>query len=202
MQVKAASISIDDASLVDKCRSGDSAATERLILRYQGRIYNVILKMCANPDDAAELTQESFVKVLENIDGFRGKSSFYTWLFRIAVNLTLNHCKRSSRLGLRSLDAEDYDRSGRAKQMLREVLSDESSPDPATLAQNRELCALALDAIRSLDDAHRAVIVLRDIEGMSYVQMARVLEVELGTVRSRLSRARSKLREILEAMSR
>ncbi len=191
-------INIDDAVLVEQCRQGDSEAMERLILKYQNRIYNVILKMCANADDAAELTQETFVKVIENIDKFEGRSSFYTWAFRIAVNLTLNYCQRSGRLGLKSLDAEDDEHYGQARRQLKEFLNDDSSPDPAAVAANKELCEIVLKALMKLDEAQRTVVVLRDIEGMSYAQIAKVLDIELGTVRSRLSRARSNLRKILE----
>ncbi|MHC4573703.1 MAG: sigma-70 family RNA polymerase sigma factor [Planctomycetota bacterium] len=195
-----ANINLDDAMLVERCRQGDSAAMERLILKYQNRIYNVILKMCGNPDDAAELTQDTFVKVLENIDRFAGRSGFYTWAFRIAVNLTLNYCQRSVRVGYRSLDAEEQEGGSQAKSQLKEYLSDDSSPDPSVVAQSKELCNIVEKALMKLDGAHRMVVVLRDIEGMSYAQIAKVLEVELGTVKSRLSRARSNLREILEAM--
>ncbi|MHC4098007.1 MAG: sigma-70 family RNA polymerase sigma factor [Planctomycetota bacterium] len=83
-----ANIKMDDAVLVERCRQGDSAAMERLILKYQNRIYNVILRICVNTDDATELTQDTFVKIIEKIDEFEGRSSFYTWAFRIAVNLT------------------------------------------------------------------------------------------------------------------
>ncbi len=197
---EAANISIDDGVLVEQCRRGDSAALETLILRYQNRIYNVILKICANADDAAELTQETFVKVIENIDEFEGRSSFYTWAFRIAINLTLNYCKRSVKLGIRSLDAGDDEHNRQARGVLKEFLSDDSSPDPAVVAQNRELCEIAIKSLMGLDDPQRAVVVLRDIEGMNYAQIAKVLGVELGTVKSRLSRARSNLREILETM--
>ncbi len=82
------------------------SAVERLIGKYQGRIYNLILKICSNPDDAAELTQDTFVKIIENIDRFESRSSFYTWAFRIAVNLTLNYRKRKATVGFTSLDAE------------------------------------------------------------------------------------------------
>jgi len=197
---EAANISIDDGVLVEQCRRGDSAALETLILRYQNRIYNVILKICANADDAAELTQETFVKVIENIDEFEGRSGFYTWAFRIAINLTLNYCKRSVKLGIRSLDAGDDEHNRQARSVLKEFLSDDSSPDPAVVAQNRELCEIAIKSLMGLDDPQRAVVVLRDIEGMNYAQIAKVLDVELGTVKSRLSRARSNLREILETM--
>ena len=193
-------INIDESVLVEQCRLGDSAAMERLILKYQNRIYNVILKICANADDAAELTQETFVKVIESIDGFKGKSAFYTWAFRIAVNLTLNYCSRRVKLGLRSLDAEDKEQNGRAREALKEFLSNDSSPDPAEVAAKRELCELTVKALMKLDDAQRTVIVLRDIEGMNYAQIAEVLDIELGTVKSRLSRARSELREILETL--
>ena len=193
-------INIDDVVLVEQCRQGDSVAMERLILKYQNRIYNVILKICADPDDAAELTQETFVKIIENLNKFEGRSSFYTWAFRIAVNLTLNYCRRNVKLGFRSLDAELVQHNSQAKWLLRQFLSDDSSPDPAAVAQNKELCEIALESLMKLDDAQRAVVVLRDIEGMNYARIAEVLDIELGTVRSRLSRARSKLRQILEAI--
>jgi RNA polymerase sigma-70 factor (ECF subfamily) len=198
--LRAASINIDDSVLVRQSQAGDAAAMERLILRYQNRIYNVILKMCGNADDAAELTQEAFVKVIESIDKFKGKSSFYTWLFRIAVNLTLNHCQRQARTATRSLDAEEPDQEGEPSQALRDFLSDDRVADPAVLAQSQELCELAKRSLLELEEPQRAVVVLRDIEGMDYAQIADVLSIELGTVRSRLSRARSNLRDILENM--
>ena len=202
MYLKAPSISINDSVLVEKSQSGDTVAMERLILRYQNRIYNVIMKMCGNADDAAELTQETFVKVIESIDKFKGRSSFYTWLFRIAVNLTLNHCQRNAKMATRSLDAEESGSDSQAGSVLKDFLSDDSAADPAALAQRKELCRLAMQAMLKLDEPQRAVMVLRDIEGMNYAQIADVLNIELGTVRSRLSRARGHLREILEAMQK
>ena len=201
-QLKAASINIDDSVLVQRSQSGDTAAMERLILKYQNRIFNVVMKMCGNTDDAAELTQETFVKVIESIDKFKGRSSFYTWLFRIAVNLTLNYCQRNAKMATRSLDAEETESDGQTGQGLKEFLRDDSAIDPAVLAQRRELCDLAMQAMLRLEEPQRAVMVLRDIEGMNYTQIADVLNIELGTVRSRLSRARGHLRELLEAMQK
>jgi RNA polymerase sigma-70 factor (ECF subfamily) len=175
---------------------------ERLILKYQNRIYNVILKICANTDDAAELTQETFVKVIENIEQFQGRSSFYTWVFRIAVNLTLNYCQKRVKLAFRSLDAELDEQKGPVTQQLKDLLSDDSCPEPAVIAQNKELCEIARKSLMKLDDDQRAVVILRDIEGMNYAQIAEVLDIELGTVRSRLSRARGNLREILESLTK
>lgn len=201
MQSETTGISIDDAVLVKKAGRGDPEAAERLILKYQNRIYNAILKICANTDDAAELTQETFVKIIENLDKFEGRSSFYTWAFRIAVNLTLNHCRRDGKLAIRSLD-DDAEYNEQTKQVLKDLLADDKSPDPAAVVQNKELCAIVIGAMMKLDEAHRAVIVLRDIEGMNYAQIAEVLDIKLGTVRSRLSRARSNLREIMETFLR
>jgi RNA polymerase sigma-70 factor (ECF subfamily) len=199
-QASNVNVSVDDTVLVEQSRRGDSAAMDRLIRKYQNRIYNVILKICSDPDDAAELTQETFVKIIQNLNKFEGRSSFYTWAFRIAVNLTLNYCQRSSKLAIRSLDAEEDQYDSQAIQMLKDFLSDDSSPDPAAVAQKKELFEMAVKAIMKLDDAQRAVIVLRDIEGMNYGRIAEVLDIELGTVKSRLSRARSRLRDILEAI--
>jgi len=193
-------MSIDDNLLIEQCRQGDSAAIERLVLKYQNRIYNVVLKICADPDDAAELTQETFVKIIENIGKFEGRSSFYTWAFRIAMNLTLNYCQRNAKFAVRSLDSEEVPYDHQTTHALKELLSDDRSPDPAAMAQNKEVYEIAIKAIRKLDEPQRAVLVLRDIEGMSYARIAEVLDIELGTVRSRLSRARIRLREILEAI--
>lgn len=193
-------INIADDVLIEQCQRGGISAMERLILKYQNRLYNVILRICSNPDDAAELTQETFVKVIENIEKFQGKSSFYTWAFRIAVNLTINYCRRSSRVGLKSLDSDESGSDDQASGTLREYLSNDKSPDPAAMAQNRELCELVTQSIARLDEDHRTVLVLRDIEGMSYSQIAQVLELEPGTVRSRISRARGRFRDILETV--
>jgi RNA polymerase sigma-70 factor (ECF subfamily) len=193
-------VNIDDGVLIRKCSLGDKDAMETLILKYQNRIYNVILRICANPDDAAELTQETFIRVIEKIDDFQGRSSFYTWLFRIAVNLTLTHCKKSHRLGFTSLDTAISNKDQDARVMLKQFLIDESSPDPVELAQSKELCLIINAALMKLDEPHRAVIVLRDIESMDYTAIAETLELQLGTVKSRISRARVNLRQILEAM--
>jgi len=137
-----AKANIDDNGLIEQYRRGNVRAMEQLIVRYQDRIYNVILKICANRDDAAELAQDTFVKAIENIAGFKGKSSFYTWLFRIAVNRTLNYCKRRLKLDRQSLEAELQNSYSQAGRQLKLYLADESSPDPAEVAQNKELCQL------------------------------------------------------------
>jgi RNA polymerase sigma-70 factor (ECF subfamily) len=190
-------ININDAVLIKQCQRGDADAMGRLIVKYQDRLYNTILKICGNPDDAAELTQESFVKVIENIGGFRSQSSVYTWLFRVGVNLTLTFCNRKLRIGMRSLDAGGIDEDS---PKMAAVLTDSKQAGPVAEAENRELHQHVLAALEKLEDQQRAIIVLRDIEAMSYEQIAEALDVELGTVKSRLSRARAALRELLQAV--
>jgi len=191
-------IVLDDSVLVEKCRQGDSDATERLIIKYQDRIHNVIFKICQNRDDAAELTQETFVKLIEKIDTFKGNSAFYTWLFRIAINLTYTHCKRSVKLGMKSLDGTAEAEAAGAQ--LKDFLTDSTEADPTVLAQKKEVVQLIMAALGKLDEDHRAVIVLRDIEGMTYAEISETLEIGLGTVKSRLSRARANLKDILEVL--
>jgi len=197
----AENINIDDNILIRQFRDGDAKAMERLIVKYQDRVFNTIVKMCGNREDAAELTQDTFVKVLESIERFEGKSGFYTWLFRIAVNLTINHCKRRIRTGTDSLD-QPLKPDGRsvAVSSLRLMLSDDGSPDPARLAIDKEMRELVIEALGQLDNDHRTIIVLRDIEGMNYTEISETLNIEVGTVKSRLSRARNMLKETFEAM--
>jgi RNA polymerase sigma-70 factor (ECF subfamily) len=193
-------INIDDSILVRQCRDGDMQAMGRLIVKYQDRLFNTVLKICGNRDDAVELTQDAFVKVLESIGTFEGKSGFYTWLFRIAVNLTINHCRRRIRTSTESLDGDAGTGRSIAVSGLRTMLSDDGSPDPARLAIDKEMRELVVVALGRLDNDHRTIVVLRDIEGMSYIDISETLGIEMGTVKSRLSRARNLLREILEAM--
>ena len=193
-------ITLDDEVLIYRCRQGDSDAMGRLILKYQDRVYNTILKICANKDDAAELTQETFVKVIERINTFKGQSAFYTWLFRVAVNLTYNYCKRRVKLPIYSLENLMGKQLDDSRAQLKTFLADESTMDPAQIAQNKEIGQIALAALSKLEEDHRVVIVLRDIEGMTYDEIAQTLQIELGTVKSRLSRARANLKSILETV--
>jgi RNA polymerase sigma-70 factor (ECF subfamily) len=172
------------------------ASVEKLILKYQDRVYNTILKMCGNPADAAELAQDAFVRAIQGLKDFKGQSSFYTWLFRIAVNLTLNFCKKNSKLNFQSLNNEIDEDAGR---QLKDYLIDGNIVDPSELASKKEINGLILNALEKLEPQQRAVVVLRDIEQMSYNEIAETLDVEIGTVKSRIARGRKNMREILEA---
>ncbi len=182
------------------CQQGDAVAMQRLIVKYQDRIFNVILKICSNRDDAAELTQETFVKFIEKINTFKMQSAFYTWLFRIAVNLSLNFCRRRFKVTMHSIDTPAGPKAENACQQLRSFLVNEKEIDPLVAAQNREVGEIIVRALSRLEDKQRAVVVLRDIEGMAYAEIAESLDVEIGTVKSRISRGRENLREILKAV--
>lgn len=199
LQKQLENLVIDDSVLVARSKQGDSAAIERLIIKYQDRIYNVILKISGNKDDAAELSQETFVKFIEKVDTFKGNSAFYTWLFRIAVNLTYNYCKRRAKAPMQSLDKTAVEGDDDAGQ-LKAFLADKSEVDPAVIAQKKETGELIMKSLARLEDDQRMVLVLRDIEGMAYAEIAETLQIELGTVKSRISRARSNLKDILEAV--
>ena len=200
MKKQLENIVIDDAVLVRQCQQGDSVAMQRLIVKYQDRIFNVILKICSNRDDAAELTQETFVKFIEKINTFRMQSAFYTWLFRIAVNLSLNFCRRRFKVTMHSIDTPTGPEAESARQQLKSFLINEKEIDPVVAAQNREVGEIIVVALGRLEDKQRAAVVLRDIEGMAYAEIAESLEVEIGTVKSRISRGRESLREILKTV--
>lgn len=200
MQTDRTNISIDDDVLVARAQRGDLAAMGMLITKYQSRVYNVVLKICSNVDDAAELTQETFVRAMQSLENFEARSGFYTWLFRIAVNLTITYSKKNVRLGLVSIDENTLQGSQQAKTRLKEILTDDSVAEPSKIAEDKEMLELVNKGIMKLDEDQRAVLILRDIEGMNYAQIAQILNIEAGTVKSRLSRARANLREFLEAI--
>jgi RNA polymerase sigma-70 factor, ECF subfamily len=169
-----------------------------LIAKYQDRLYNSILRICGDREEAADLCQEAFVRVLERLETFRGQSQFYTWLFRIAVNLTISRRRRANRVRFTSLSNDPELGDG-------PLVEASSAPprlaaDPARQVMEGELHRRVLEAIDALDDEHRVVVVLRDIEDMDYEQIAAVLAVPVGTVKSRLHRARAMLRDKLNGV--
>ncbi|MGC9454584.1 MAG: sigma-70 family RNA polymerase sigma factor [Phycisphaerae bacterium] len=190
-------IAFEDASLVQRCRSGDLRGFEALVAKYQHRLYNALYRMTGRSDDAEEIAQDAFLKALEKLDSFGGRSSFYTWLYRIAVNLTISRRRRQGRIRFQPLTVgdEDFDRSQAAALSARKHQN--GNPGPAAAAESAETARLVTDALERLDDEYRIVVVLRDIEGMDYAQIAEVLELPAGTVKSRLHRGRSMLREML-----
>jgi len=189
----AGAILFEDAALVDRCRKGDMQAFGALAAKYQDRVFNMIYRMTGREADAEELAQETFLKALENLNQFRGQSGFYTWLFRIAVNLAISHRRRAGLLRFQTLSAgEDCDST--QADGLTAALAQKRNPGPESAAMSAEAQRRVCEALEELDDEFRLVVVLRDIEEMDYARIAEVLGVPAGTVKSRLHRARSILK--------
>lgn len=169
------------------------SAFGQLVVRYQDRVLNAILRMCGCVEDAEELCQETFVKALQSLPSFRQDSGLYTWLFRIAMNLTISRRRRGGKVKFQSLDAGgDGESGGRA-----EMLADPRSDGPER-AEQADVGRRVHEAMQALDDEFRVVVVLRDVEDMNYEQISSVLEIPVGTVKSRLYRARYMLQEKLK----
>lgn len=189
-------IAFDDAAIVAACCRGDMQAFEHLVAKYQDRLFNAVLRMCGDRDEAADLCQEAFVRAIEKIAQFHGRSQFYTWLFRIAVNLTISRRRRAATVKFASLYPDPQLGDSQADALTAEVAR-RREDDPADAADRHDTQRRVLEALEALDDEFRAVVVLRDLEDMDYQQMAEVLALPVGTVKSRLHRARCMLKEKL-----
>ena len=188
----------EDTALVEATRKGDMSAFGTLVAKYQDRIFNMVLRMCPRHAEAEELAQEAFLRALERIGQFRGHSKFYTWLFRIAANLALSHRRRAGRVKFRSMtDLEPDCGGGTQADRLTAALAARRQPGPEKQAMSAETARAVTAAIEELDDEFRLVVILRDMEGMNYAEVAEVTGAACGTVKSRLHRARLILREKL-----
>jgi RNA polymerase sigma-70 factor (ECF subfamily) len=192
-----------DVALLQKAQQGDRGAYGQIILLYQDRLYNAVLRMVGDREEARELTQEAFTRGLSKLETFRGDASPYTWLFRIAVNLAISQLRKVQRVRVFSLDRPiPNGRAGggrdatQAASLVDRVARDRSELPPQR-AERRERDEAVLAALGRLDAEYRAVLVMRDIEGFDYQQMADVLGLPLGTLKSRLFRARLALRDEL-----
>jgi len=195
-----ATLPLDDEALVEQVREGDTGAFGRLVTRHQDRVLNTCWRICGNAEDAQDLAQETFLNALQAIGSFQRKSRFYTWLFRIAVNVSISYRRRRAKRIALSLHGRDgaWRSDHQAAKLVGRVSSEADDPPARLSAQETE--RRLLQSLEQLDDDHRAVVVLRDIEGMDYHQIAEILEVPAGTVKSRLHRARMDLRERLKPM--
>ncbi|MFP4248129.1 MAG: sigma-70 family RNA polymerase sigma factor [Armatimonadota bacterium] len=173
-------------------QEGDAEAFDRLVEAHYRSVYNTAYRMLRTPSAASDATQATFVRVWEALSSFRGDASFSTWLYRITMNVCLDELRRNKNKPL-SLTVEDDD--GEAS---RERDIPDFSDEPASTAEQRQLQELVHEAIGRLSEDFRAVIVLYDIRGLSYQEIGDALEIPLGTVKSRLNRARQALREEIE----
>jgi len=184
---------MDDVELVERAKAGQPEAFARLVRRYQDRLFNTCWRICGHYDDALDVTQEAFAKAYENLHAFRQQSAFYSWLFRVAVNLALSHRRSAARRRTVSLDTTDS-ASGTQAERLVQRMRDETCETPDHAARQAEALSLVARALQELDDEHRTVVVLRDMEGFDYQQIGQMLDIPPGTVKSRLHRARMAIR--------
>ncbi len=185
---------LDDTGLLRDARAGDRAALGVLLKRHEGRVFNVVLGVVRHHSDAEDVTQETLIKVVENFEGFRGDAKFTTWMTRIAVNQAISLLRRRKRRPSVSLDSAGANGEGGS---LCHMAEQSREPSPSHRVEEEERHRWLRDGIASLDEGFRVVLVLRDIDGMDYHQIAETLELPLGTVKSRLFRARLLLREAL-----
>jgi len=185
-----------DADLVALSRAGDRQAFGELMQRYQDRVYSLAYRLIGDREEAADAAQDAFLNAYRALGSFRGESAFYTWLFRIAVNAARSRQRRMSlHATQRSLDAPGDANSQRANDPVSALRA--VGPDPAEEAGRAERKRLVEEALARLDADQRALIVLRDLEGKNYAEIAELLDCPRGTVKSRLHRARMALRELL-----
>ena len=176
-----------DLLLIERHRHGDPDAFEELYDEFSDMVFSVALRLSGNPDDAADLSQETFLKIHRNLDGFRGRSSLKTWIYQVALNCCRTRLRKKSsqrRLGSRSV------------RTLEEMPALDRTPEENAIAWSEAEKVMA--ALQKIPSPYREAVVLRDLEGLSYQEIAGVLRTRLGTVRSRLARGREHLRQILE----
>jgi RNA polymerase sigma-70 factor, ECF subfamily len=176
---------ISDLSLVRCAQSGESQAFDRLVLKYRARVVELAMRYTRNSADAEDATQETFLKAYRGLRHFRCESAFYTWLYRIASNCARNLLKARRRdLLNKTVDFSDHNNAGRHPTHLRELAT------PEELALTADIRASVNSALDGLSEEHRTVIRLREIDGLSYQEIASVMSIPVGTVRSRVFRAR------------
>jgi len=182
----------EESKLIRAAAGGDLQAYDQLIQRYQERVYATIYHMTSNHEDANDLAQETFIKAYRSLKSFRGGSSFYTWVYRIAVNKTINFLKqRKNRI---QMSLNDLDSNVENNPDLVALISEDT---PNRDAQLSELQVKLNEALMKLSHEHRLAVVLHDVQGLPHEEIARVMDCNVGTVRSRLFYARQQLQGLL-----
>jgi RNA polymerase sigma-70 factor (ECF subfamily) len=185
----------EDRELIAKAQEGDMAAFRQLVERHQRRAFALALKLVRDENDARELVQDAFLRVYKGLSTFQGGSSFFTWLYRIITNLSIDLIRKPGRQ-LADIDESRFDAED-AQDSDFPLLSRVDGADPADVVRRREIAARLQAALDALPPYHRGVIVMREIEGLSYEEMAQAMGVSKGTIMSRLFHARQKLQKAL-----
>jgi RNA polymerase sigma-70 factor (ECF subfamily) len=183
---------VEEMDLVKRAKKGDLTAYDELVRRYQERIYATVYHMTANHEDANDLAQEAFIKAFQALKSFKGGSSFYTWVYRIAVNKTINFLKQRRNKGQMSLD--DLDFNAEHDPDLVALISEKTPRREVGLAELQEKLN---GAMQKLSEPHRLAVTLHDVQGLSHEEIAKIMDCNVGTVRSRLFYARQQLQAYL-----
>jgi RNA polymerase sigma factor (sigma-70 family) len=184
-----------DNLLIERVLAGETDAFEQIVTRYQKRVYSLCYRMTGNEQDAYDLSQEAFLRVYNNLKSFKGDSSLSTWIYRISSNICIDHLRRSKKARIISLTPAYEEESS-------EIDLPDDTYSPEVNYSKQELAEAIGSAINRLSSDHRQIIILRDINQLSYDEIGRVLDLEPGTVKSRIFRARDNLRRILTAEHR
>ena len=184
-----------DGELVDRARQGDREAFRVLVERYQRKVAALALGMLRNREDALDIVQDTFTKAYQSLDKFKGDSSFYTWVYRIGVNLCIDHQRRESRYVQLGGDSDEV-----GDEVAPPSAEDLERDEPFEMARSTEIGAQLVDAINELTPEHRAVILLREVDGLSYEEISQALDCPKGTVMSRLHYARRLLQARLRGL--
>ena len=179
---------MDDKHILAQARRGELDAFEELVRRYEKRVYAIALRSAGSPEDAADLTQDVFLRAWRSIESFRGDSGFSTWLFRITMNICVDHARHRQTQPQTMALTNDEDE---------ERPIHDTAPTPEEYLDNSELGRELATALDEVSEEHRRIVLLRDVSGMSYTEIAEILEISEGTVKSRLARARIALRKVL-----
>ena len=188
-------VSPGDGELVERSRRGDREAFRALVERYQRKVAALALGMLRNREDALDIVQDTFTKAYQSLDKFKGDSSFYTWIYRIGVNLCIDHQRRESRYVQMGNDQNDA-----GEEVIPPSPEDLERDQPFELARSTEIGTHLVEAINELTPEHRAVILLREVDGLSYEEISQVLDCPKGTVMSRLHYARRQLQARLRGL--
>lgn len=183
-----------DMTVVRRVQGGDVAAFDGLIVKYRERVFGIVYNMSANREDAADLTQDAFIKAFQSINRFGGQSSFFTWLYRIAINSTLNHLRKHRLRTFFSLESIDEDAP--VSRELIAAITDKTGADRDTFIH--ELQEKLNEAMQKLSIKHRTVVTLFEIDGLTHQEIAEVMNCSVGTVRSRLHYAKQLLQSELQ----
>jgi RNA polymerase sigma-70 factor (ECF subfamily) len=191
-------VQLDDLTLVKRCREGDQAAFRLLVERYQKKAYAQALGMLKDKDEAMDIAQEAFVKVYKYLDHFKGDSSFYTWLYRIVSNLCVDRLRKACG-GAQAEQNVEFDETVDPEGVAASgILATRLGTNPQKALLRAELAHKIEAALDQIPEKHREILILREMEGMSYEDLARVLEIPKGTVMSRLFHARAKVQQLLK----